>query len=121
MSLSGAINSAIKVARAKLGDLVQSGTYRSFSGRSYVAGVYTTTYINTPVDYAPDRFTLEETRDADYQLSDIKLVVFNPDNLISVFTVNDAFIMDSVQYNIRRVDVAKIGGFQPVVTIILRK
>jgi hypothetical protein len=121
MSLSGAINSAIKVAKAKLGDMVRDGTYRSFTGRSYIAGVYTPSYNNFPVSYAPDRFTLEEMQDADYQLSDVKIVVFNPDNQIGSFTVNDAFIMESVQYNIKRVNVAKIGNFQPVVTLVIRK
>jgi len=82
MTIASAVNAAIKAAKSKMGDVVSSGTYRVFQNRTYVAGVYTPVYDDVLVEYVPDRFTLEETQDSDYLLSDVKIIVFNTDNLI---------------------------------------
>lgn len=121
MSLSGAVNAAIKVAKAKLGDLVQAGTYRKFREKVYVAGVYTNLYDDIPVEYAPDRFSYEEMRDEDYQLSDVKILVFNTDNVVDLPSTQDAFVKDGIQYNVKRIGVTQIGNFRPVLTIVLRR
>lgn len=121
MSLSSAINAAIRVAKSKLSDVVGQGTYRQFVERIYVAGKYTSVYNDIPVDYAPDRFSFQETQDADYQLADAKVIVFNTNNVISHNSVNDVFVMDGTEYKIYKAIDTKVGNFRPVVTIFLRK
>ena len=121
MTLAAAVNAAIRVAKSAMGDVVLSGTYRKFSERTYVAGTYTNLYDDQVVDYAPDRFTYEEMQGDDYQISDIKIVVFNTDNVVGDPNPADKFKIGATEYQIKRAEPTKVGNFKPVVVLVLRK
>lgn len=82
MSLSAVVNNAIKTARQGLGDLVQSATLRIITNQVYDTskGEYVNTTEDRPVEVVKDTFTFHEQQLEDYRQTDIKLVLFNPNN-----------------------------------------
>lgn len=121
MSLAGAVNSAVKQARMALGDVIVNATLRE------VNSVYDTTtgrYIDTDVDksveVAPDKFSFNELQDPGYQGTDVKLIVFNPNNDIDI-SINHKVIYLGMQFNIRKIQPESVGGYKPIYTVILKK
>lgn len=122
MSMAKAINDAIRIARVNMGDLIGKGTLRTISSKTYDAAVgrYVTTSADVEVEYVFDKFTYEEQQAEDFLQTDLKIVLFNPDNNLEPST-EDSMVIHSVEYAIRKADPSFIGGYRPVWTLYLRK
>lgn len=122
MSLSSLVNSAIKQARTGLGDLVQSAILRTISGQTYdtATGRYTPVTQDRPVEIVKDQFTFHEQQLDDYRQTDIKLILFNPNNDLEP-KMGDLILLNGVEYPIIKADPAFAGGYRPVWTLVLRK
>lgn len=122
MSLSAVVNNAIKTARQGLGDLVQSATLRIITNRVYDTskGEYVNTTEDRSVEVVKDTFTFHEQQLEDYRQTDIKLVLFNPNNDLEP-TISHCLVMNGVEYPIIKAEPAYAGGFRPVWTLVLRK
>lgn len=122
MSLASLVNSAIKQARTGLGDLVQPAILRTISGQTYdtATGKYTPINQDRSVEVVKDQFTFHEQQLDDYRQTDIKLVLFNPNNDLEP-KMGDFILLNGVEYPIIRADPAFAGGYRPVWTLVLRK
>lgn len=121
--IASAVNSAIKIAKANLGDLLREHTLKKASGKTYdtATGRYTTTYVDLTVEGVPDKFSFQEMQAEDFVQTDVKMIIFNDDNNSLTITTDDALLMDGVQYAIRKVDPVFVGGFKPMFQLALRK
>lgn len=122
MSLAGVVNSAIKQARIGLGDLIQSGTLRLITGRTYntSTGQYTNTTVDKAVEVVKDQFTFHEQQLDDYRQTDIKLILFNPNNDLEP-TISHTMILSGIEYPIIKADPVFAGGYRPIWVLVLRK
>lgn len=121
MTLAGAINAAVVSARRSLKDVIVNATIRiPNSTYDTDTGKYVDSPIDTSVEVAPDRFTFNEQQDENYQLSDVKLIVFNPNNDLEITTGHQVVYLGSV-FNIRKADPVNVGAFKPIWTLMIRK
>lgn len=120
MSLARLVNQAIKTARIELGDLIQPAILRTIVSRSYVDGSYVPNTNDTPVEVAPDKFTFHEQQLEDYRQTDVKMILFNPDNNLEPST-GDFLVLDGREIPIIKAEPAYAGGYRPVWTLVLRK
>lgn len=122
MSISSAINQALKAARTQLGDLVKAATVRNVTGKTYdsSAGTYTPTTSDRLVEYVPDQFSYNEQMEQGFEQTDLKIGVLNPNNDITI-TTSDLMILDQVEYRVRKVIPVYVGGFKPLLTVVLRR
>lgn len=122
MSLSNAINAAVAAARRALGDLITTATLKKVVSETYdtAQGKYVPVTQDISIQVAPDRFSYNEQLDPDYQMSDLKLIVFNPDNSITINT-SHRLVYEGVEYGVRKSDPTIVGGFRPIWTVMLRK
>lgn len=121
MSLSGAVNAAVKAAKKSLGDVIVGATLRKpNSVYDTTQGKYVDAPVDTPVEVAPDRFTFNEQQDQNYQINDVKLIVFNPNNDLEISTEHKIVYLGYV-FNIRKADPTPVGGFKPIWTLMIRK
>ncbi len=122
MSLSGAVNSAVKAARQGLGDLVTNATLRKINSETYdvAQGKYIPVTEDRTVEMVPDKFSYNEMQDTDYLVTDIKILVFNPDNDIAISPLHHV-VLHGTTYSIRKADPVYVGAFIPMWTVILKK
>lgn len=120
MTIAQAINQGIQVARVNMGDLLRPATLRHVTGSSYVGGIKTPTYSDHAVDGVYDKFSFQEMSSDDFVQTDVKFVMFNPNNDLNPKT-DDAFVLDGVTYAIRKADPTHVGGFKVTFTLVLRK
>ena len=121
MSLAGAINAAVKSAKRSLGDVIVQATLRKPNSTYDTAlGRYVDAPVDFSVEVAPDRFTLSEQQDPNYQILDVKLIVFNQNNDLEISTEHKMIYLGHV-YNIRKADPSPVGGFKPIWTVMIRK
>lgn len=121
MSIAGAIDQAIKVAKRNMGDLLVSMTLKVPGSTTYVGGVKTTTYNDVTVEGVPDKFSYHEMQAEDFVQSDLKYVIFNNAAGTLDPKTDCQLVIDGVAYQIRKVDPTKVGGFTVVFTLVLRK
>lgn len=121
MSLAGAVNAAVKQARIALGDAIVTATIRK-PNSTYNAstGKYVDSPIDTPVEAASDKFTFNEMQDPGYQVTDVKLIIFNPNNDIDI-SIDHRILYLGMNFNIRKIQPESIGGYKPIYTVILKK
>lgn len=122
MSLAGAVNAAVKAAKKGLGDLVSTAVLRKIVSETYNVGLgkYIPVTEDHTVEMVPDKFSYNEQQDADYLATDIKILVFNPDNDIVISPLSKMVLYGTI-YNIRKADPVYVGAFVPVWTVILKK
>ena len=125
MSLANVICNAVKIAKANLGDLVVQAVLRRTTGKTYdtATGRYESTTVNRDLEVAPDKFTYTEMNAADFNQTDVKLTVFNPDNDIEIST-DDQIMYPAVGgalYSVWKVLPEHVGGYKPVIAVVLRK
>lgn len=120
MSLSSTVVQAIKSAKRELGDLVQTTVLNVHTGRTYVGGKYENTYDPKNVEVAMDKFTFHEQQLEDYQQTDVKLVLFNPNNDLKP-TRQDIMVWEGREIPIIRAEPVYVGGYIPVWTLVLRQ
>ena len=122
MSMAATINKAIRSARASLGDLVVGATLQFINQNVYntTTGSYEPQTTSIPVEVIPDKFTFTEQQAGDYQITDIKLLVLNPDNDLEI-TTNHTIQYLGQRFNIHKSEPAFIGAYKPVWTVVLRK
>ncbi len=121
MSLVSTVNGAIKAARQGLQDLVQPAVLRT------VTSTYNTdtgTYENATTDYnveiVKDTFTYHEQQIEDYRQTDIKVVMFNPDDSLNP-TISHLLVMNGSAIPIIKAEPINVGSTIPVWVLVLRK
>lgn len=121
MSLAGAVNAAVKAAKKSLGDVIVGAILRKpNSTYDTTLGRYVDTQVDLPVEVAPDRFTFNEQQDQNYQINDVKLIVFNPNNDLEISTEHKIVYLGYV-FNIRKADPTPVGAFKPIWTVMIRR
>lgn len=122
MSLAQQVNQAINTAKAALGDLVVAGTLREVTGRTYDTGtgLYTDTVVDHPVEVAPDKFSYTDEQSGQFEQTDIKMILFNPNNDLFP-TTKHQLILSTGTFNILKSDPSYAGSFIPAWTLVLRK
>lgn len=122
MSLASAVNEAIIAAKAGLGDLVISAIHKKVTSKTYnaAAGKYEAVTTDIAVEGVADTFSFVEQQALDFNQSDVKFSVFNPGNDLE-FSTEDKFVLYDVEMQIIRIHFVYVGGFRPMITLVLRK
>lgn len=120
MSLAGTIVQAVKTARREMGDLIQPTVLRVMTDRQYVDGRYVNQYDPRDVEVVMDKFTFHEQQLEDFQQTDVKLVLFNPNNDLRP-TIQDQMTWNGRDIPIIKSEPVYVGGHIPVWTIVLRQ
>jgi hypothetical protein len=122
MSMTDVIMAAVRVAKEAAGDLVVKAMLRHKTGQTYdtATSKYVPSYDDTEVELVRDKFTFVEERDPTYQTTDMKILVFNPTNELDITTA-DRFTIDEVEYSVKRVLPTYVGGYKPVIGLVLQK
>jgi hypothetical protein len=125
MSLADAICTAVRIAKQNLGDLIVLSTLKVKGDKTYDVGIGQYTYTETlrDVEVAPEKFTYEELGMVDYDQSDVKLVVFNQTNDIEITTSDQMEYPkgSGTWYEVKKVVPNYVGGYKPVLNVVLRK
>lgn len=122
MSMSSVVVKGLIIAQKNLGDLVQDATVLRPQGRIYDPdlGEYVSSDLVIPVKYVPDKLSFTEQLSEDFTQEDFKILVFNPDNNISIYT-SDAIQIRSTVYQVRKYDPVYVGPFKAMIGVVLRK
>lgn len=120
MSLASTTIQAVRIAKIALGDLVTTTTLRSLVSRDYVDGEYRITSVDKTVEVAVDKFTFHEQQLEKYQQTDVKLIVFNLNNDITI-SMQDQIIWNARELNVIEATPVYAGSTIPVWTVVLRK
>lgn len=122
MSFAGAIDEALRIARRNLGDAIVQATLHRVESKTYdsATGTYSSSPSEIAIDGVIDQFTFLEQSAEDYQATDVKFSIFNPNNDI-VIEIQDEITLHEVKYRVHRVKPVYIGGRRPLITVILKK
>lgn len=121
MSFAALINQSINQAKKSLGDLVRPATLRMVAGREYVDGSYVDVTEDIPVEIAPDKFSYMEQQAEDFVQTDVKVILFNPNNDLTPTTRHKIVDEMGRVFEIKKSDPAVIGFYIPTWTLVLRK
>lgn len=120
MSLSRTVVDAVRIARREMGDLVKLTVLKVNTGQIYEGGKYENTYDPQNVEVVVDKFTFHEQQLEDYQQTDVKLLIFNPNNDLKP-SRKDLIVWDEKDIPIIRADPIYVGGYIPAWTVVLRQ
>lgn len=121
MSFAGLINQAVNTAKQALGDLVRPGTLRMVTGRTYVDGAYVDTVEDIAIEIAPDKFTYLEQQEDDFVQTDVKLILFNPNNNLEPTNRHKYVDEFGKVFEIKKSEPVRVGHYIPTWTLVLRK
>ena len=121
MSLAGIVQKAIKIAKRNLGDVVATTTYSYPATSDYDVSQGSTdvTWASAQIEYVVDKFTFEELQSGQYQETDVKITVFNPEGTLN-FQIKEFVLLDGKALPIFRAIPIKVGAYTPVWSLILR-
>lgn len=122
MSLASAVNEAVRIARRNLGDAIVQATLHRTESKTYdsATGTYSSSPSEITIDGVVDKFTYTEESSQDYHVTDVKFAIFNPSNDLEI-GLQDQITLHDIVYRVHRVNPTYIGGFKPIITVILKK
>lgn len=121
MSLAQVIIEGIRVARSNLGDLIEKATLVTVT-KTYdtTQGKNVESKSEVEVEIVRDKFTWVEQQAPGFQETDVKVLMFNPNNDIEV-DANARLVLDDTTLHVKKVDPSWVGGYKPVITLVLRR
>lgn len=122
MSISSAVQKAIRIAKVNLGDIVRTGQYlRRVSSQYDVAtGDHLDTTETVNIQWAPDKFSYTELESGMYLEKDVKIMVFNDNNDLN-FNMDESIVIDGQTYSVFKAFPTKVGSFTPIWSLVLRQ
>lgn len=122
MSISSAVQKAIRIAKVNLGDIVSTGQYVRKISSQYDTSTGNNSQVteNIDIQWAPDKFSYVELESGMYTEKDVKVMVFNDLNNLN-FIVDESIILDGQTYSVFKAFPIKVGSFTPIWSLVLRQ
>lgn len=119
--LSSTIYSAVIGAKGKLGSLVIQATLKVAGVAAYNAatGVKSTTPTDKSIDVVVDKFAFNEIDGEQVKSSDVKLVMFNNDDMVP--SLSDKVVLNGVTYDLINVSPVQAGSKVIIFMLQLRR
>lgn len=122
MSISSAVQKAIRIAKVNLGDIVSTGQYVRKISSQYDTSTGNNSQVteNIDIQWTPDKFSYVELESGMYTEKDVKITVFNDLNNLN-FIVDESIVLDGQTYSVFKAFPIKVGSFTPVWSLVLRQ
>ena len=119
--LASTIYSAVLGAKGKLGSLVIQATLKTVGVASYNAasGVKSIATTDKSIDVVVDKFAFNEIDGEQVKSSDVKLVMFNNDDMVP--SLSDKVVLNGVTYDLISVNPVQAGSKVIIFMLQLRR
>ena len=119
--LASIIYSAVLGAKGKLGSLVIQATLKTAGVASYNAasGVKSIATTDKSIDVVVDKFAFNEIDGEQVKSSDVKLVMFNNDDMVP--SLSDKVVLNGVTYDLISVNPVQAGSKVIIFMLQLRR